>query len=132
MKRKQTRLNVTILILIGLIILVICLDVKFFKENTQSFVESHAYVTKDDEDITLDTGTVPDTEKKKKKTETEAAENTEKPEASESSESFEGSESSEGSEGSETEAGETTESSGSGSGSSGGSFGGVFSDILDD
>jgi hypothetical protein len=129
MKRKQTRLNVTILILIGLIILVICLDVKFFKENTQSFVESHAYVTKDDEDITLDTGTVPDTEKKKKKTETEAAENTEKPEASESSESSEGSE---GSEGAETEAGETTESSGSGSGSSGGSFGGVFSDILDD
>lgn len=63
MKKKQSRLNIVIVLLILSIGTVIFLDVKFFREHTASFTESHPYVLSEKNDVNLDTGAENNTEK---------------------------------------------------------------------
>ena len=74
MKKKQSRLNVAIVLLILAIVIVVALDVKIFRERTASFVESHPYVLSEDNRVSLDTGAENHTENAEAVEGTEASE----------------------------------------------------------
>ena len=82
MKKKQTRLNVIMLILVLGIALMIFFDVKIFRESTAGFVEEHPYLLKEDSAKEVMIGSTESSE------EAEEPEGSEEPEAPEKEETL--------------------------------------------